>query len=73
MHLILDSFAETHTENEAATAIANMLKRGPDRKGIGGRMKGLEVGFSADEIENGNGMIGLEEEEGTSSDSFNEI
>ena len=73
MHLFLDSFAETHTENEAATAIANMLKRGPDRKGRGGRMKGLEVGFSADEIENGNGLIGLEKEEDLSSDSFDEM
>ena len=36
-------------------------------------MKGLEVDFSADEIENGNGLIGLEEEEDTSSDSFDEM
>ena len=27
LHLFLDSFPETYTENEAATAIANMLKR----------------------------------------------
>ena len=36
-------------------------------------MKGLEVDFSVDEIENGNGLIGLEKEEDLSSDSFNEI
>ena len=61
LHLFLDSFPETYTENEAATAIANTLKRAPDRKGGGGRKKGLEVDFSADKIENGNGLIGLEE------------
>ena len=36
-------------------------------------MKGLEVDFSVDEIENGNGSIGLEKEEDFSSDSFDEI
>ena len=36
-------------------------------------MKRLEVDFSADEIENGNGLIDLEEEEDISSDSFDEI
>ena len=36
-------------------------------------MKGLEVDFSADEIENGNGLISLEKEEDLSSDSFDEI
>ena len=36
-------------------------------------MKGLEVDFSADEIENGNELIGLEKEEHISSDSFDEI
>ena len=72
-HLFLDCFPETYTVNEAATAIANTLKRASDRKGGGGRKKGLQVGFSADEIENGNGLIGLEEEEDTSSDSFNEM
>ena len=60
-HLFLDCFPETYTGNEAATAIANTLKRAPDRKGGGGRKKGLEVDFSADKIENGNGLIGLEE------------
>ena len=30
LHLFLDSFPETHTENEAA--IANTLKRAPDRE-----------------------------------------
>ena len=33
LHLFLDSFPETYTENEAAAAIANTLKRAPDRKG----------------------------------------
>ena len=32
LHLFLDSFPETYTENEAATAIANTLKRAPDRE-----------------------------------------
>ena len=59
LHLFLDSFPETYTENEAATAIANTLKRAPDRGG-GGKMKGLEVDFSSDETENDNGLIGLE-------------
>ena len=36
-------------------------------------MKGLEVDFSADEIENGNGFIGLEKEEDLSSDCFDEM
>ena len=36
-------------------------------------MKGLEVDFSADEIENDNGLIGLEKEEDLSSDSFDEM
>ena len=36
-------------------------------------MKGLEVDFSADETENGNGLISLEEEEDISSDSFDEM
>ena len=36
-------------------------------------MKGLEVDFSADEIENGNGLIGWEKEEDLSSDSFDEM
>ena len=72
-HLFLDCFPETYTENEAATAIANTLKRAPDRKGGGGPKKGLDVDFSADEIENGNRLIGLEEEEDTKSDSFDVI
>ena len=73
LHLFLDCFPEKYTENEASTKIANTLKRAPDRKGEGGWKKGLEVDFSADEIENGNGLIGSEEEEDTSSDSFDEI
>ena len=36
-------------------------------------MKGLEVDFSSDEIENGNGLIGLEEEEYISSDNFDKM
>ena len=32
LHLFLDSFPETYTENEAATAVANTLKRAPDRE-----------------------------------------
>ena len=72
LHLFLDSFPETYTENEAATAIANTLKLALDRGG-GGGMKGLEIDFSSDEVENGNGLIGLEEEEHISSDSFDEM
>ena len=36
-------------------------------------MKRLEVDFSADKIENGNGFIGLEKEKDLSSDSFDEM
>ena len=32
LHLFLDSFPETYMENEAATAIANTLKRAPGRE-----------------------------------------
>ena len=35
-------------------------------------MKGVEVDFSAEEIENGNGLIGLEKKD-LSSDSFDEM
>ena len=73
LHLFLDCFPAMYTVNEAVTAIANTLKRASDRKGGGGQKKGLQVGFSADEIENGNKLIGLEEEEDTSSDSFDEM
>ena len=73
LHLFLDCFPETYTESEAATAIAKTLKRAPGKKEGGGRKKGLEVDFSADEIENGNGLIGSEEEEDTSSDSFDKM
>ena len=41
LHLFLRSLPETYMENEAATAIANTLRRAPDRKGGGGPMKGL--------------------------------
>ena len=34
LHLFLDSFPETYTENEAATAVANTLKRAPDREEV---------------------------------------
>ena len=47
LHLFLDC-----TENEAATTIANTLRRNPDRKGGDGRNKELEVAsadFSANE------------------------
>ena len=74
--LFSDCFPKTYTEKEAASAIANTLKWAPDRKGGGGRKKGLEVAsadFSADEIENENGLIGSEEEEDTRSDSFDEM
>ena len=60
-------------ENEAATTIANTLKRAPDRKGGGGRKKVLEVDFSTDEIENDNGLIGWGEKEETSSGNFDEM
>ena len=32
LYLFLDCFPETYTENEAAAAIANTLKRAPDRE-----------------------------------------
>ena len=73
--LLLDCFPKKYTEKEAATVIVNTLKRAPDRKGRGGRKKGLEVAsadFSTDEIENEIGLIGSEEKEDTRSDSFNE-
>ena len=73
LHLFLDSFPETYTENEAATAIANTLKQAPGRKVGGGRKKGLELDLSVDEIENGQKLIGWEEKEDTSSDSFDEM
>ena len=76
MHLFLECFPEEYTENEAATATANTLKRAPNRKRGSDRKKGLEVtsaDFSADEIENDNSLIGLKEEEDTSSDSFDEM
>ena len=76
LHLFLDCFPEKYKQNEAATVIANTLKRAPDKKGGGGRKKGLEVAsadFSADEIENDNELIGSEEEEDTSSGSFDEM
>ena len=66
MHLFLDCFPEKYTQNEAATSTANMLKRAPDRKGGGGRKRGLKAtsaDFSADETGNGNGLIVLEDEE----------
>ena len=75
LHLSLDCFPEKSTEKEAATAIANTLKRAPERKGGGGRKKELElasVNFSADESDHENGLIGTEEEE-DSSDSFDEM
>ena len=73
LYLFFSCFPETKTKNEAAVPIANTLKRAPNRKGGGGQKKWLEVEFSADEFENGIRLIGLEEEEDTSSDSFDEI
>ena len=76
LHLFLDCFPEKYTEDKAATGIANTLKRARDRKGGGGRKKGLEVAsadFSADQIEHDNGLIGSEEEEDTSIDSFDQM
>ena len=68
LHLFLDC-----TENEAATTIANTLRRNPDQKGGDDRNKKLEVAsadFSANETENNNGLISSEVEEDTSSDIF---
>lgn len=67
----LKSTSKTSQLQQQAT-----LKRVPDRKGEGGQKKGPEVAsaeFRADEVENDNGLIGLEEEEYASSDSFNEM
>ena len=74
--LFLDCFPEKYIVKEAAPAIANTLKQAPDRKGRSSRKKGLEVAsadFSAAEIENEIGLISLEEEEDTRSDSFDEM
>ena len=74
--LVLDCFPKKYTKKEAAAAIANRLKRAPDRKGGSGRKKELEVAsanFSADEIENKNELISSEEEEDTRSNSFDEM
>ena len=73
LHLFLHYFPEKYTENEAATEIGNTLEPAPDRKRGSGWKKGLEVDFGTDEIENDNELIGLEEEEDTSSDSFDEM
>ena len=67
----LKSTSKTSKLQQQAT-----LKRVPDRKGGGGQKKGLGLAsaeFRADEVENDNGLIGLEEEEDASSDSFNEM
>ena len=76
LHVSLDCFPEKCTEKKAAIAIANTLKRAPDRKGEVGRKEELKLAsadFSADENGNENGLIGTEEEEDTSSDSFDEM
>ena len=60
LRLFLDCFPKKYTEKEAATAIANTLKRAPDRKGGDGQKKRLEVpfaDFSAEEIKNEIGLI----------------
>ena len=64
LHLSLDCFPEKYTGKEAATAIANTLKRTPGTKGGGGWKKELEgasADFSVDENNNDNGLIGTEE------------
>ena len=71
LYLFFSCFSETNTKNEAAVPIANTLKRAPNRKGAGGRKKRKEVGFSADEIENGNRLTRLKKEEDTT--SFDEM
>ena len=71
--LFLGCFPKKYTEKEAATAIADTLKRATGRKGEGGRKEGLEVAsadFSTDEIENEIRLISSEEEEDTRSDSL---
>ena len=76
LRLVLDCFPKMYTKKEAATEIANRLKQAPDRKGGSGRKKEVEVAsanFSADEIENENGLISSEEEEDTRSNSFDEM
>ena len=73
LYMFFSCFPETKTKNEAAVPIANTLKRAPNRKGGGGQKKRKEVGFSADEIENGNRLTLLKKEEDTSSDSFDEM
>ena len=76
LHLFLVYFPEKCMKNEATTAIANTLKKTPDRKGGGRQKKGLKVAsadFSKAEIENDKGLIVLEEEEDVSSDNFDEM
>ena len=76
MRLLLDCFPQKYTKNETVKAIFSMLKRVPDRKGRGSWKKGLEIvsaDFNTDKIKNDNGLIGLEEEEDTSSNSFDEM
>ena len=43
LHLFLVYFPKKYTENKAAKAIANTLKRTSGRKGKSGQKKGLEV------------------------------
>ena len=43
LHLFLVYFPKKYTENKAAKAIANMLKRTSGRNGRSGQKKGLEV------------------------------
>ena len=72
----LGCFPEKYNENDAVTAIANTLKRAPDKTGESGQKKGLEVAsadFSADKLQNDNQLIGSEAEEDTSSDSFDKM
>ena len=72
-NFFLSCFPEKYTENDAVTAIANTLKGTSDKTGESGQKKRLEVAFAdfiADKLQND---IGSEEEEDTSSDSFDKM
>ena len=76
LNFFLSCFPEKYTENDAVTAIANTLKRASDKTGESGQKKGLELAsadFIADKLQNDNGLIGSEEEEDTSSESFDKM
>ena len=76
LNFFLGCFPEKYTEIDTITAIANTLKRAPDKTGESGQKKGSEVAsadFSADKLQNDNELICSEEEEDTSSDIFDEM